>query len=78
MIESPRFVPLARIGLDEKENDMDRYDKIAAYSRVMDKVDALRDVEANEDRDGVNGMDSFAFKKIDEAYQLLEDARDKV
>lgn len=57
---------------------MDRYDKIAAYSRVMDQVDALRDVEGNEDVDGVNGMDSFAFKKVDKAYQLLEDARDKV
>ncbi len=56
---------------------MDRYDKIAAYSRVIDQVDALRDVEANEDVDGVNGMDSFAFKKLDEAYQALEDARDK-
>ena len=54
---------------------MDRYDKIAAYSRVMDQVDALRDVEANE---GVDGMDSFAFRQLDKAYQLLEDTRSKV
>ena len=51
---------------------MDRYDKIAAYSRIMDQIDSLRDVEANED------MDGFAFTKLDEAYQVLEDARDKV
>ena len=35
----------------------------------MDSVDALRDVEANED------MDSVAFAKLDEAYQALEDAK---
>ncbi len=52
---------------------MDRYDKIAAYSRIMDQVDTLRDAEANED-----GMDSFVFAKLDEAYQALEEARDKV
>ncbi len=51
---------------------MDRYDKIAAYSRIMDQVDALRDVEANED-----GMDCFAAVKLNEAYEALEDAKDK-
>lgn len=50
---------------------MDQYDKIAAYSRILDQVDALRDVEANEN------MNGFAFTKLDEAYQALEDARDK-
>ena len=51
---------------------MDRYDVIASYSRIMDQVDVLRDVEANE-----NGLNSFAFAKLNEAYEALEDARDK-
>jgi hypothetical protein len=51
---------------------MDRYDKIAAYSRILDQIDSLRDVEANEEIDG------FAFTKLDEAHQSLEDARDRV
>ena len=54
---------------------MDRYDKIAAYSRVLDQVGTLRDMIANEEDDG---LDSFAFTKIDEAYWALEDARSKV
>ncbi len=52
---------------------MDRYDKIAAYSRIMGQVDALRDEEANE-----GSMDSFVFTKLDESYQALENARDRV
>ena len=51
---------------------MTRNDKLAAYANAMDLVDSLRDEEANED------MDGFAFTKLDEAYQALEDAQDKV
>lgn len=47
----------------------DRYDKIAEYSRIMDKIDSLRVVEANEEIDGL------AFTKLDAAYELLYDAR---
>ena len=54
----------------EKDMKMDRYDKIAAYSRIMDQIDIMRDVEANEDIDGL------AFAKLDKAYQALEDVRD--
>jgi hypothetical protein len=50
---------------------MTRNDVMAAYSNVMDAVDALRDEEAKD-------MDSFRFIKLDEAFQALEDARDTV
>ncbi len=49
---------------------MDQYDRLAAYSRIMDSVDSLRDIEINED------MDSLAFQKLDDAFQALEDAKD--
>ena len=47
---------------------LDRFDRIAAYSRVMSSMDALLDVEANEN------VESPASEKLEQAYRMMEEA----
>lgn len=47
---------------------LDRFDRIAAYSRVMSSMDALLDVEANEN------AENPAFEKLEQAYRTMEEA----
>ena len=51
---------------------MDRYDRIAAYSRVMGLLDGLMDTEANEN------VESATFEKLEQAYQIMEEAKDTI
>ncbi len=54
---------------------MDKYDKIAAYSRVIDQVEALQELKANEVNEDTCPS---IVTKLDEACAALEDARDAI
>ena len=57
-----------------KTNAPDRYDRIAAYSRVLAAMSDLLDREANE----TISLESPAIEKLGEVYDSMVEARDLI